>query len=81
MRAQADSIERVRSIAGVVAGIGVLMLVGTFPFVYGDPGPGEEKRVPGWALVIGDVGLVAIVLAMSCGFVLWLLSKRSARSE
>ncbi len=52
------------------------MIVATFPFVYGDPGPGEEKAVPRWVDVIGRFGLGAIVLAMSCAFVLWLLSKR-----
>ena len=75
MDAKSSVTERIRSIAGVVGGIGMIFLFVTFFFTYGDPGPGETKTTPHWVGVMGGVALAAILLAMLSGLLLWLHSK------
>lgn len=58
---------RVLGKAAAIAGaIGVILMLVTFPFVYGDPVEGEEKVVPEWTHLVGAIGIGFMGLALVC---------------
>jgi hypothetical protein len=61
--------QRERTLSRVAVGavtLGALASFAMFPFVYGDPGPGEEKAVPSWTTAVWALALCAFALAVIC---------------
>jgi len=48
-----------------------------YPFIGGDPGPGEPKEVPGWAVAFAGVPVVAIGLSVVAFVARWFVRRRS----
>lgn len=54
--------HRVRTLAIVLICVFPLYLLASFPFIYGDPGPGQPKTDPSWFVPLSFVSVAALLI-------------------
>lgn len=73
---KAERDQAIASVIGWIGAVGVFLLLATFPAVAAEPEHGVKPPLPGWARAFQVCGGCLIGIALVCGFLLWIVSRR-----